>query len=162
MPRDYSFLPCPKCGARLNGQAGGAMRSLWKCVGCGGIRNMGAVYWGSMALERTPLGGFRVKVDNMELSPEPSQALVNHSPNGFNWGYGGSGPAQLALALLLDSVGEQQALELYHQFKEEVVAQLPSEFYLSRQEIVKWVKAQVRVWQGTFPVSSQYAEGKGE
>lgn len=26
--------------------------------------------------------------------------LWNHSPTGFNWGYGGSGPAQLALALL--------------------------------------------------------------
>src|SRR5467141_965015 len=26
----------------------------------------------------------------------------NHSPTGFAWGYGGSGPAQLALALLID------------------------------------------------------------
>lgn len=28
--------------------------------------------------------------------------LVNHSPTGFAWGYGGSGPAQLALAILAD------------------------------------------------------------
>src|SRR5215469_11969326 len=28
--------------------------------------------------------------------------LVNHSPSGFDWGPGGSGPAQLALALLAD------------------------------------------------------------
>lgn len=26
----------------------------------------------------------------------------NHSPDGFNWGYGGSGPSQLALAILID------------------------------------------------------------
>lgn len=26
--------------------------------------------------------------------------LFNHSPTGFEWGYGGSGPAQLALAIL--------------------------------------------------------------
>ena len=26
--------------------------------------------------------------------------LVNHSPTGFEWGYGGSGPAQLAVAML--------------------------------------------------------------
>ena len=26
--------------------------------------------------------------------------LANHSPTGFSWGYGGSGPAQLALAIL--------------------------------------------------------------
>jgi len=29
--------------------------------------------------------------------------LFNHSPTGFEWGYGGSGPAQLALAILRQS-----------------------------------------------------------
>ena len=28
------------------------------------------------------------------LSPRPSWKLRNHSPDGFAWGYGGSGPAQ--------------------------------------------------------------------
>ena len=28
--------------------------------------------------------------------------LANHSPDGLNWGYSGSGPAQLALAILAD------------------------------------------------------------
>ena len=28
--------------------------------------------------------------------------LYNHSPDGFEWGYAGSGPAQLALAILAD------------------------------------------------------------
>jgi len=28
--------------------------------------------------------------------------LWNHSPDGFEWGYGGSGPAQLALAIYQD------------------------------------------------------------
>lgn len=28
-----------------------------------------------------------------------------HSPTGFNWGYGGSGPADLALSLLMDALG---------------------------------------------------------
>ena len=32
--------------------------------------------------------------------------LWNHSPTGFEWGYCGSGPAQLALALLADHLGE--------------------------------------------------------
>lgn len=31
--------------------------------------------------------------------------LVNHSPAGFEWGYCGSGPAQLAVALLADALG---------------------------------------------------------
>ena len=30
----------------------------------------------------------------------------NHSPTGFEWGYNGSGPAQLALALLADATGD--------------------------------------------------------
>lgn len=36
---------------------------------------------------------------------DPKLKLVNHSPTGFSWGYGGSGPAQLALAILADHFG---------------------------------------------------------
>lgn len=35
----------------------------------------------------------------------PRNDVRNHSPDGFQWGYGGSGPAQLALALCLDVLG---------------------------------------------------------
>lgn len=50
----------------------------------------------------------------------------NHSPTGFSWGYGGSGPAQLALALLVDFLGdEKQAEALYQHFKSRVIARLP-------------------------------------
>lgn len=31
---------------------------------------------------------------------------VKHSPTGFSWGYGGSGPAELALNMILDAVGD--------------------------------------------------------
>jgi hypothetical protein len=34
-----------------------------------------------------------VWLDNKKLNPGPSQAIWNHSPDGFNWGYHGSGPA---------------------------------------------------------------------
>jgi len=44
--------------------------------------------------------------------------LRNHSPDGFSWGYGGSGPAQLALSLLADALGDdEQACRLYQGFK---------------------------------------------
>jgi hypothetical protein len=43
--------------------------------------------------------------------------LRNHSPTGFAWGYGGSGPAQLALALLVDATQDQTlALRHYQDF----------------------------------------------
>jgi hypothetical protein len=49
--------------------------------------------------------------------------LRNHSPTGFAWGYGGSGPAQLALAILADAiVDDGRALRLYQDFKFRTVA----------------------------------------
>lgn len=53
-----------------------------------------------------------------ELTPGASQKVWNHSPDGFNYGYGGSGPAQLALAILLDYLPtKEQAIQLYQRFK---------------------------------------------
>jgi hypothetical protein len=78
----------------------------------------------------------------------PLRHVPVHSPTGLEWGYGGSGPADTALAILLDATGEadllprsafrfplskraRAALEktrsysLYQRFKWEVVARLP-------------------------------------
>jgi len=63
--------------------------------------------------------------DQEDLTPERSLELANHSPSGFEWGYGGSGPAQLALALLLDYTDDEDvALAEYMEFKAKVVSQL--------------------------------------
>jgi hypothetical protein len=52
--------------------------------------------------------------------------LVNHSPTGFEWGYGGSGPAQLALAILADCLGDDELADRLHQdFKFAVIAGIP-------------------------------------
>jgi hypothetical protein len=60
-----------------------------------------------------------------QLIPKRSLDLVSHSPSGFEWGYGGSGPAQLAVALLLDYTDDEEvALARYTEFKNEVVSQL--------------------------------------
>ena len=56
---------------------------------------------------------------------DPRLDLVNHSPTGFECGYGGSGPAQLALALLADYLGDDEAAVQMHQpFKWQVVSKL--------------------------------------
>lgn len=63
-----------------------------------------------------------VLVDGKPLSPRRSQRLFNHSPDGFAWGYGGSGPSQLALALLLEAgADDETAVRLHHDFKFEHV-----------------------------------------
>ena len=63
-------------------------------------------------------------VDGRRLNPRLD--LWNHSPTGFEWGYGGSGPAQLALAILADHChNDEQALNFYQRFKWAVIAELP-------------------------------------
>lgn len=58
----------------------------------------------------------------------PRNDLRNHSPTGFEWGYGGSGPAQLALAILAHHLeDDERALRLYQRFKEDVIAGLDSD-----------------------------------
>ena len=65
-----------------------------------------------------------VFVNGQPLNPRLD--LWNHSPTGFEWGYGGSGPAQLALALLAHVLtDDQEAVQLHQEFKRLVVAGLP-------------------------------------
>jgi hypothetical protein len=51
--------------------------------------------------------------------------LANHSPTGFEWGYGGSGPAQLAVAILADVLADDAlAVRLHQDFKWAAIAPL--------------------------------------
>lgn len=58
--------------------------------------------------------------DSLRMRPD----LRNHSPAGPEWGYEGSGPAQLALAVLAEVLGDDVALAHYQAFKREVIARL--------------------------------------
>ena len=63
--------------------------------------------------------------DHERLTPDRSLKFVRHSPGGFDWGYTGSGPAQLACALLLDYFeNESVAHQYYIQFRDTIVSQL--------------------------------------
>ncbi len=77
-----------------------------------------------------------------ERALSPRFDLRNHSPTGFEWGYGGSGPAQLALALLADALNDaEQALLLYQNFKWKTVALFPTEgWQMSRDEVQRIVR----------------------
>jgi hypothetical protein len=66
----------------------------------------------------------------------PRFDLQRHSPTGFEWGYGGSGPAQLALALCCDATGDDTlACRTYQDFKFAVVAGLPESWQLTAAEV---------------------------
>lgn len=84
-----------------------------------------------------------VTVDGEPL--DPRWDLANHSPDGFSWGYYGSGPAQLALAILADFTEHDGfALIHYQTFKEVVIAKLNGDegFTLTPEQICAAVPCQ--------------------
>ena len=76
---------------------------------------------------------FVPKTGNPEpLTPEFSQKRINHSLDGFEFGYGGSGPSQTALAILLHhcmqtGVPLHQAEKYHADFKWAFIAPMPHE-----------------------------------
>jgi len=63
--------------------------------------------------------------DNREARSNVAQSVVKHSPDGFEWGYSGSGPADLAYNILYALTTERIANELYQTFKREVISGIP-------------------------------------
>jgi hypothetical protein len=77
--------------------------------------------------QKKPGGGPRgIYVEAPGQKVWPLHHHERHSPDGFNWGYLGSGPAEAARCILIDAVGQPQADRLYQTFKEKVVSQWPS------------------------------------
>jgi hypothetical protein len=72
----------------------------------------------------------------------PLKHIVRHSPTGFEWGYGGSGPADLALSILTDVFGGRVELaDLYYmEFKFEFVAGFDDSWTLTGEKIDEWLK----------------------
>lgn len=81
-----------------------------------------------------------VHVDGKPLSPKRSIRVFNHSPTGFNWSYSGSGPAQLALAILLQAgIPPTRAVRLHQRFKFEFIARLPEDDFELTVDVADWV-----------------------
>ncbi|MCG9133154.1 hypothetical protein J5I95_15865 [Candidatus Poribacteria bacterium] len=128
------------------------IRDLWSENSKTEVRNKVYLFDHS---NRTLMGGFPVYIgeedengdpipDSLtELSPVASQALIDHSPDGFNWGYGGSGSAQCALGILLDATGDSNiAMRWYQRFKEEVIAHIPTDkkIQMSLTKVKEWLE----------------------
>ena len=80
------------------------------------------------------LAGAVVTVDGRKLDPRLD--LKRLSRAGFEWTYEGAGPAQLALALLADHLGDdQRALQHHEAFMREVIADLDNAWRLTSDEI---------------------------
>lgn len=85
--------------------------------------NRDHVEYVGMRVDGTPL--VLKLTDHERLTPDRSLELVRHSPGGFDWGYTGSGSAQLACALLLDYFDDESVAHQYYiQFRDTVVSKL--------------------------------------
>lgn len=68
---------------------------------------------------------FVIRNGQVRLLPLPND-LRNHSPDGFSWGYSGSGPAQLSLAMLMQALDDWSRVQhIYQAFKERFIARIP-------------------------------------
>jgi len=75
------------------------------------------------------------------------QRIVLHSPTGFGWGYGGSGPSDLALNMLFDYLLRTKtkgarclALDLHQSFKWGFIATQTKDLSVSGERIGEWLK----------------------
>ena len=62
-------------------------------------------------------GECQVSLDGQRLHLEESLRYCSKSPTGFNWGYGGSGPSQLAHEVCRKLYGLKIAGQVFHAFK---------------------------------------------
>lgn len=95
--------------------------------------------------------------------PESMETLFGsgrHSPDGFNWGFGGSGPAELAFCLLREQLGYEPKEKLYQLFKAEVIAVIPKDepFCMTDEQIDMWVSMNIHRTVDTDPETMKWSE----
>ena len=87
------------------------------------------------------LDGIVVKVDGQPL--DPAFRIKRLSTLGFEWGYDGAAPAQLALAILADHFGDDtKTLAEYERFMGNVVANFGNEWELTSEDLALALSSQ--------------------
>jgi len=77
--------------------------------------------------------------DGVECLIRPLKHYIRHSPTGFEWGYAGSGPADLALSILWNFLGKEPSRILYMDFKNQFVARWKDKWEITGQQIKDWI-----------------------
>jgi len=69
-------------------------------------------------------------------------ALFRSQSTGFEWGYSGWGPMQLAIALVFDATGDRDLTSLcYEWFMKSVVANFPEEWQITAADVLAWIES---------------------
>ena len=83
----------------------------------------------------------KVTVGGEPLDWRASLGVRNHSLTGPEWGYDGSGPSQLALAILLAVTDRGTAERRHQKFKRDVIARInDSQWSLPLRDVRRWLK----------------------
>lgn len=98
---------------------------------------MAKIYKGT----NTGAGPQSVIVINGEYQ-HPLRHRMRHSPDGFQWQYGGSGPADLARSILFDLLGKQRESfinSIYQEFKRKFIETAGKDLEIKAEDIDKWL-----------------------
>lgn len=73
------------------------------------------------------------------------QTFIYHSPDGFEWGYGGSGPADLALNILIRFTSRENAMSLHQAFKWDFISGMSKAGgTIKKEEIETWLSEKIK------------------
>lgn len=86
-------------------------------------------------------GGLSVFLDGTMFSPRKSKLVAQHARS-FEWGCTGNGPAQLALAILIEECGPDEAGRRYLRFRRDVVSGLHTDRWtFTSHDVQQWLQA---------------------
>jgi hypothetical protein len=99
------------------------------------------IYHGYSEDHGSAMGPEAVFVEDEEGRVARLKHEVRHSPDGFSWGYSGSGPADLARSILADHLGYVPPPSIYQQFKRKFVAcwEQGRPWQISSEQIEEWI-----------------------
>lgn len=97
-------------------------------------------------------------LDHSTGTRQPLRHRVQHSPDGFNWGYAGSGPADLARSLLADVLGRPPHPSVYQRFNGLHVQKWGDDWQMNDEAI----KAEVASILATFKATCPFCLDRGQ
>ncbi len=105
---------------------------------------MGLSYWGHRAEGRTFVWVCDEELTGSRTPLDPKFEWRNSSPTGFEWSYRGSGPRQLAHAILAHATGNRELVNLLSwKFMRDFIELLPRPHWIiTRDEVLAWIDQQ--------------------
>ena len=167
-------MACEKCGRETEVCEHGEGHQCHECGGifCDGCMPRWEIADGELVCRNCAEAGKRVGAisdfhgdivcsrDENGMHTNVPRRIIRHSPGGFAWGYGGSGPADLALNVLSVFAGQEFAERYHQEFKREFVATLPHEGgTIKREDIIQWImdrKGGSVIWSGFLKIWQEH------